>query len=96
MTCRTSEQSRILRENIKLRLLNARLALLSRDQWTFRNELAAAQKWLEHYFNMDVGAVRAADSSLKQLAATEIAVELPNLHASFTALQTLKTEREKH
>jgi uroporphyrin-3 C-methyltransferase len=90
------EQSRILRENIKLRLLNARLALLSRDQWTFRNELAAAQKWLEHYFNMDVGAVRAADSSLKQLAATEIAVELPNLHASFTALQTLKTEREKH
>jgi uroporphyrin-3 C-methyltransferase len=92
----TPEQSRILRENIKLRLLNARLALLSRDQWTFRNELVAAQNWLAHYFNRDAKAVQAATSSLRQLAATEIAVELPNLHASFTALQTLKTEREKH
>jgi uroporphyrin-3 C-methyltransferase len=92
----TPEQSRILRENIKLRLLNARLALLSRDQWTFKNELTAAQNWLERYFNQDAKSVQAADSSLRQLAATEIAVELPNLHASLTALQTLKTEREKH
>ncbi|GHU13928.1 hypothetical protein FACS189441_2420 [Betaproteobacteria bacterium] len=92
----TPDQSRMLRENIKLRLLNARLALLSRDQWTFRNELIAAQKWLARYFNQDAKAVQAADASLTQLAATEIAVELPSLHASLTALQTLKTEREKH
>lgn len=92
----TPEQSRILRENIKLRLLNARLALLSRDQWTFKNELAAAENWLARYFNQHAKSVQAADSSLRQLAATEIVVELPNLHASLAALQTLKTEREKH
>jgi uroporphyrin-3 C-methyltransferase len=92
----TPEQSRILRENIRLRLLSARLALLSRDQWTFKNELVAVQRWLAHYFNKDAKAVQAATSSLQQLAAIEIAVELPNLHASLTALQTLKTDREKH
>ncbi|HNG17477.1 uroporphyrinogen-III C-methyltransferase, partial [Accumulibacter sp.] len=44
-------QDFFLRENLKLRLLNARLALLARDQWTFRNELRHAQAWLERYFD---------------------------------------------
>jgi uroporphyrin-3 C-methyltransferase len=90
------EQSRVLRENLKLRLLNARLALLSRDQWTFRNELVAAEGWLKHYFNKDAKAVESAISSLRQLAATEIVVALPDLRASLAAVQTLKIDREKH
>jgi uroporphyrin-3 C-methyltransferase len=92
----TPEQSRILRENIKLRLLNARLALLSRDQWTFKNELVAAEGWLKRYFNQDAKTVQSAASSLRQLAATEIVATLPDLRASLAAVQTLKTDREKH
>lgn len=91
----TTDQGLILRENIKLRLLNARLALLSRDQWTFRNELKAAHGWLERYFNTEEKSVQAALAALKQLSATDINVELPNLNDSLTALQNLKAVREK-
>lgn len=89
------DQSLILRENIKLRLLNARLALLSRDQWTFRNELKVAHGWLEQYFNTEEKSVQAALAALKQLSATDIAVEFPSLNDSLSALQTLKAGREK-
>ncbi len=36
-------ESYFVRENLKLRLLNARLALLSRNETTFRDDLVAAQ-----------------------------------------------------
>ncbi|WP_303785725.1 uroporphyrinogen-III C-methyltransferase [Azovibrio restrictus] len=89
------EQSLILRENIKLRLLNARLALLTRDQWLFRSELKAAHAWLERYFQVEEKSVQASLAALKQLAATEIVVELPSLNDSLAALQNLKASREK-
>jgi uroporphyrin-3 C-methyltransferase len=89
------DQSRILRANIKLRLLSARLALLSRDQWTFRNELAAAENWLERYFNADAKPVQSARTNLRQLLAAEIAVTLPSLHESLAAVQNAKASREK-
>ncbi len=92
----TPEQSLMLRENLKLRLLNARLALLSRDQWTFRNELKAAHGWIERYFNLEEKSVQAALAALKQLSATEITAEQPSLNDSLTALENVKTAREKH
>ncbi|MDR2164407.1 MAG: uroporphyrinogen-III C-methyltransferase [Zoogloeaceae bacterium] len=89
------DQALILRENLKLRLLNARLALLSRDQWTFRNELRITRQWLRQYFNVSAKPVEAALSALQQLAATELAAEPPTLNDSLVALQTLKANREK-
>ena len=45
------EQSYFLRENLKLRLLNARLALLSRQFDTAQNDLRQAQDMLGRYFD---------------------------------------------
>ena len=87
-------QTFFLRENLKLRLLNARLALLSRDQWTFRSELRQAQAWMERYFNVNDKAVQAALGSVKQLAGTDIVIELPTLNDSLTALKNLKFAKE--
>ena len=89
------DQALILRENIKLRLLNARLALFSRDQWTFRNELDAASQWLSLYFNTQEKPVEAALKTLKELADAKLLVELPTLNDSLIAVQTLKANREK-
>lgn len=86
------EQSFFLRENLKLRLLNARLALLGHDQWTFRNELKLAQQWLERYFDPREKAVQGALVALRQLSATEIVIDLPNLNETLTALRHLKTQ----
>lgn len=88
-------QDFFLRENLKLRLLNARLALLSRDAWTFRNELKAAQEALSRHFDGNDKAVQAAQAGLKQLAATELNIELPNLNNSLNALRGLRNTREK-
>lgn len=88
-------QSFFLRENLKLRLLNARLALLSRDQWTFRSELKMSQAWLERYFNTNDKSVQTAIASVKQLAGTEIVIELPLLNDSLNAPKTLKLAKER-
>lgn len=88
-------QDFFLRENLKLRLLNARLALLARDAWTFRNELKATQDWLERHFDGHDKAVQAAQASLKQLAAAEINIELPNLNDSLSALRSFKIAKDK-
>lgn len=89
------EQVYFLRENLKLRLLSARLALLARDQQTFRNEIKVAQGWLERHFIADDKAVVAARTTLKQMAAGHIDVEIPNLNESQAALRALRYGKEK-
>lgn len=88
-------QGFFLRENLKLRLLNARLALLSRDQWTFRNELGQAHAWIERYFDGREKAVQTSLSSLKQLSATEVSIELPNLNDSLSAIKGFRAEKDR-
>ena len=89
------QQVFFLRENLKLRLLNARLALLAHDQWTFRNELAQACVWVDRYFDGSDPAVQTASRSLKQLLATEISIELPNLNDSLSAIRSFKLGKER-
>lgn len=84
-----------LRENFKLRLLNARLALLSRDETTFRGELRQAQAWVERHFDGRDRTVQAVAEGLASLTAAEVAIELPTLNESQTALRTVKLGRER-
>lgn len=84
-----------LRENLKLRLLNARLALFARDQWTYRNDLKAARDWLETHFDARDKGVQSALTALRQVSATDINIELPNLSESLTALSSFKSAKER-
>lgn len=88
-------QGYLLRENLKLRLLNARLALFARDQWTFRNELKVAQDMLNRHFEASDKAVQTAQTTLRQMTASEINVELPTLNDSQAALRNLRPGKEK-
>jgi uroporphyrin-3 C-methyltransferase len=89
------QQVFFLRENLKLRLLNARLALLAHDQWTFRNELAQARVWVDRYFDGRDKSVQTAQRSLKQLSAAEINIDLPNLNESLSAIKSFKLGKER-
>nr|WP_316640288.1 uroporphyrinogen-III C-methyltransferase [uncultured Roseateles sp.] len=62
------EQAFFLRENLKLRLLNARLALLSRQFDTAQADLRDAQGGLERYFERNSRKVQAANELLRQVA----------------------------
>ncbi len=88
------EQGFFLRENLKLRLLNARLALFSRDQWIFRNELHQCSAWIDRYFDTRDRDVQSAQQALKQLVATEIDVKLPSLNESLSAIKRFRAEKE--
>lgn len=88
-------QAFFLRENLKLRLLNARLALLSRDQAVFRADLNLATTWIQRHFDARSRPASAALANLKQLGASGIGIELPGISDSLNAVRNYKVSREK-
>ena len=84
------DQEYFLRQNLKLRLLSARLALLNRDQTNFVADLSAAEKLLARYFNLRDDSVSAARQELARLSRLNVAPPLPGLDASLATLQQLR------
>lgn len=83
-------QAYFLRENLRLRLLSARLALLSQDQGAFQADLRAASDMLTRYFNTRDAGVAGALKEIKRLAALQIVIKLPGIDASLAALDAYK------
>ncbi len=75
-----------VRENLKLRLLNARLALLSRNDSAFRADLAEADRALMRYFDVRTRQTQAARELLKQLQGSVLNIDMPTLSNSLAAL----------
>lgn len=88
-------QEYFLRENLRLRLLNARLALLERNERVFRSDLQAAASWIGRHFDPLTQQVAVAASSLKQLSASGISIEIPDIGESLAAVRTFKAAPEK-
>ena len=88
-------QSYFLRQNLQLRLLDARQALLARDPVRFRADLEIARKWIARYYDTRAKNTAAALTSLKQLAAGSVNVELPSIDDSLAAVRNFKVSREK-
>ena len=84
------DQNYFVRENLKLRLLNARLALLSRDETTFASDLTAAQETLDKYFDTRARTTQQAQSALRQVQANNLAIEMPTLADSLNAVRNYK------
>lgn len=88
-------QNYFLRENLRLRLLSARISLLSHDDSGFKTDITAANAWTRQYFDTRTKPVQTLVASLTQLAATPMPAELPDLAASVTAVRALKATRER-
>nr|WP_173807031.1 uroporphyrinogen-III C-methyltransferase [Leptothrix sp. C29] len=71
------EQGFFLRENLKLRLLNARLSLLSRQPEAASADLQAAQRSLVTYFDMGARRTQIAAELLRQVASQSRLVGIP-------------------
>jgi len=87
------EQSYFLRENIKLKLLNARLALLSRQTDAARSDLASVQSSLSRYFDASSRKTQAAKALLQQTQAQLRTGELPRFDETLAALATAAAGR---
>jgi uroporphyrin-3 C-methyltransferase/uroporphyrinogen III methyltransferase/synthase len=83
-------QAFFLRENLKLRLLNARIALLQRNEALFRQDLGSASTWMTRYFDVRSRAGAAALSTLNALSASAVSIELPTLADSLNAVRNFK------
>ena len=84
----TPEQAFFVRENVKLRLLNARLALLGRQYDIAQADLRDAQSMIERYFDRGSRRVGAASEQVRQLAAQARQVSLPRPDSTLAALAT--------
>jgi uroporphyrin-3 C-methyltransferase len=87
------EQSFFLRENLKLRLLNARLGLLSRQTDSARADLLSANAWLGKYFDPASRKTQVALQLLAQVQSQLKTSELPRLDDTMTALATAAAGR---
>jgi uroporphyrin-III C-methyltransferase len=87
-------QEFFLRENLKLSLLSARLALLSRDEASFRQGLKTAQLWTARYFDVKSSEGMRMSEGLKKLAASDISIELPDISASLQAVRNYRLTHE--
>lgn len=81
------EREYFLRENLRLQLSAARLALLRDDAEQYRASLETGRRWLEQYFSSQDARVGEALARLKQLSGVDVAPELPDVSASLRLLR---------
>lgn len=91
----TPQQSYFLRENLKLRLLAARVAMLARDEASYRDDIRAAQAWIGKYFDSKARVNVNALATLKQLAESPVSITPPDINASLAAARAARAAREK-
>lgn len=88
-------QAYFVRENVKLRLTAARLALLARDENNFKSDVKAASQMLTRYFDKQSRATLVAIEDLNRLAAMPIAITVPDVNPSLAAVRSLRVARER-
>jgi len=82
-------QAYYARENLKLRLLNARLGLLSRNESAFRSDLIAAQETITKYFDTRAKQTQTVQTMLKQVQGSNLSITMPVLDSP-VAIRTYK------
>ncbi len=85
-----AQQQTLVRQQLRLRLLNARQALLARNDRLFRADLSEAQALIARYIDTRLPPVAAALSLIKQLASTALSVEVPTIGDSLAAIRAVR------
>lgn len=88
-------QTFFLRENLKLRLLSARLALLSHDESSYKRDLQTASDWISRYFNAQSAETAQTLGTLQTLRSSSINIDIPDISASLATVRNYRLSREK-
>jgi uroporphyrin-3 C-methyltransferase len=87
------EQSFFVRENLKLKLLNARLEVLSRQMDPARSDVNAAAATLRKFFDMNSRRTQLALQQLQQVQSQLRVTELPRIDETLAVLATAAAGR---
>jgi uroporphyrin-III C-methyltransferase len=82
------DQAFFVRENLKLKLLNARLGLLARQTDSARGDVAAAAQAVRKYFDASSRRTQAALALLQQVQGQLRSAELPRIDETLAVLAT--------
>ena len=88
-------QAYFVRENLRLRLFNARLSLLTRNEAGYREDLRAAQAWIQRYFDGKSRQTAEALAQLKGLSSATVSFEMPTISESLDAVRGFKSRRAR-
>ncbi len=89
------QQSYFLRENLKLRLLSARTALIARDETNYKEDLKIAREMLGKYFDGKAKVNINSIALLKQLADNPVSIATPDITTSLNAVRAARAARER-
>lgn len=88
-------QEFFLRENLKLRLLSARLALLAHDENSFKQAMKTVRHWAAHYFDTHSPITERWLAEQNRLTATTLKIELPDLDPTLQQVRGYRLVQEK-
>ena len=88
-------QQFFLRENLKLRLMSAKMDLLTRDENAYKQDVEASLRWVRRYFDTKSKQGLAMLEGLGKLSSSNIYVALPDIGSSLQAIRNYRLTREK-
>lgn len=83
----------LVRQNLRMLLEQAQVALLSGNQTLYEESLERAQHWVAQFFESDEAAARAMAREITQLSGQTVATTLPDLARSLNALDEAARKR---
>lgn len=85
----------MLRQNMRMLLEQAQVAMLSGNQRLFRESLQRARGWISQFLDSDEPAARAMLRELEDLEATPVSVDVPDVSQTLQALQAVVSDRTR-
>jgi len=89
------DEKQYLLHNLRLKLEQARIALLQRQTAMFHNHLQEIEQWLHQYFDPSAATVQALLKTIQSYASVELNPQLPDISGSLRTLHTWM-EQQKH
>jgi uroporphyrin-3 C-methyltransferase len=83
----------LVRQNLRMLLEQAQIALLSGNQVLYAASLTQAQQWVLHFQDSDTAAAKSIEAQIKQLATLTIEIPPPNISRSQQALDEAVEQR---
>jgi uroporphyrin-3 C-methyltransferase len=85
----------LVRQNLRMLLEQAQVALLSGNQTLYQESLQRSQHWVAQFFDTDEAAARAMAREIVQLEGQTVAVLMPDLTRSMRALDEAVKKRSQ-
>ena len=85
----------LVRQNLRMLLEQAQVALLSANQTLYRESLQRSRHWLGEFFLSDEAAAKALTAEIAVLEEIEISVEVPDISRSLSAVDAVLDGRTK-